>query len=385
MDTNRAQLAYVAESTFNEIPATPAWQILRFKSEDLKADKGTVVSEEIRADRQISDLAKVSLGANGGFGYELSYGAFSTLIAAALGTSAVVVNETVAVTFAAAGQTITIDAGTWAVTPLPGQFIRISNAADAGNNGIKLVTAATSTVITLAAGSLTADESADTVTIRGTAYRNGVSLPTFTLERKTVTNAAADYFQRYSGMGVDEWNMAIGVGKITEGTFSFVGSTPTVDDAEYAGSTYTAAATNQVQNATSHIAAVYYGGALATEHLTALEFSIKNNLRAKGEIGSDTPFELGNGEFSASGKITAYFQDNTLYGNMINHTYSSVAWLTTDAAGNSMGFHFPRINFSPADPNVGGKNQDIMLDLPFQAIMDPTIGYTMIVTEIPAP
>ena len=384
MDANRSQISYVLESVFATTPATPAWQVLRFTGEDLKADKETVVSAEIRLDRQVADLAKVNTGAAGGFKYELSYGAFSALIAAALGATAVIVNQTVAVTFAAAGQTMTIDAGTWAVTPVPGQFLKISNAVDVGNNGIKLVTAATTTVVTFAAGSLTADESADSVTIKGTAYKNGVALPSFSLERKTVNSAAADFFQRYTGMGVDEWNMSISTAKINEGSFNFVGAAPVTDDAEVAGCSYIAAPTNQVQNATSHVTAVYTGGALTAEHLTSLEFAVKNNLRAKDEIGRDGAFELGNGEFNVTGKLGAYFANNTLYAAMIAHAYSSAAWITTDGAGNSMGFHFPKISFLPGDPNVSGKNTDIMLDLPFQAIMDPTTGATFIVTEIPA-
>lgn len=384
MDSNLAQIARVKEVTFKTTPATPAWKVLRIKSDDLKADKGTVKSEEVRSDRQVSDKAKVSMAAAGGFQGELSYGAFSDLIEAALGTTAVVVNETVAVTFAAAGQTMTIDAGTWAVTPVPGMFLKISSAVDSGNNGVKLVIAATTTVVTFAAGSLTADESADSVTIKGTAYANGILLPSFSLERKTVAQGGADYFQRYLGMGVDEWSVSMAPGKIVETNFQFVGAKPEASNDAVAGCTYTAAPTNQVQNATSHVNAVLLDAVAATEHLTGLEFQVKANLRAKPEIGSETPFELGTGEFMVTGKFTAYFKDNTLYQAMLDHTYAGVAWRTQDSAGNIMGFHFPKIAWDPADPVVSGKNADIMLDLPFEAIMDPVTGKTFVFTEIPA-
>lgn len=382
MDSNRTRIAIVVESTPGTTPATPAFQILRITGEDFKAEKETVVSAELRSDRQIADFAKVNSGASGGFKFELSYGSFSTLIVAALGTAAVVVSETVVVTFASAGQTMTIDAGTWAVTPLPGQFLKISGAADTGNNGIKRVVAASTTVITFAAGSITDNESADSVSIKGTAYKNGLLLPQYTVERTTNTTAGADYLQAYRGMGVDEFSISIATAKITEGSFSFVGFNGTTYDAPIAGATYAAAATTQVQNATSHVASVFRDGVVSTEHITGIDFSVKNNLRAKNEIGRDGAFELGLGGFGLTGKITTYFADNTLYAAMIAHDYSSLAFVTTDAAGNSMAFHMPRINFMPADPNATAKNTDIMMELPFQAILDPTTGATFIVTEI---
>lgn len=508
MDTNLAQLSIVPEVTFKTTPDTPAWQILRFKSEDMKADKGTAASEEIRSDRQLSDLAMVSLAAGGGFQYELSYGTYSTLIAAALGTTAVVVNQTgvmslddssetltkigvkatglltgtdapsdgeefvigaktyvaktaltapetenevligislatfldnlkaavndaggtpgtdygsdttanatvtattntattqafEAITAGTAGNLLATttdavdlswgattltggEAATWTVTPIAGQFIKVTGSATAANNGVKLVVSVSASVITCAAGSFTADTVQEHITIRGTAYKNGVSLPSFSIERKTVNQAAADYFQRYAGMGVNEWSLNIVTGKIATGAFQFTGSTPSVSDAAIAGATYAAATTSQVQNATSHVTRIYLDGALNTEHLMGLEFTINNNLRAKPEVGSATPFELGNGEFNASGKVDAYFKDNGLYQKMIEHTYAAVAWFTQDTAGNGMGFHFPKISYNPADPNVSGKNNDIMLNLPFQAIMDPVSGSTFVFTEIPA-
>jgi hypothetical protein len=509
MDSNRAQLSYVLETDFGVIPATPVFKILRTTGEDLKAAKDTVVSAEIRADRQVADLAKVNSGASGGFKFEWSYGAYSSLIAAALGTTGIVVNQTAPMTIV--GQVLTKDgvvkatatltgtntpanndtvtlgvktytfkttltdgvvanevliggslaialdnlkaavnnaggvsgtdygsattanatieattntattqlfqaltggtagnalaatevsanlsfgvgvttllggqAATWLVEPVPGQFLRVSGFVTTANNGPKRVVSVTSTAVTFAAGSFTFDEAGVSGTIVGTAYRNGISLPTFTFERKLVNNAAADFYQRYLGMGVDEWNMSITTAKINEGSFGFIGASADTDDDLFAGATYAAAPTNQVQNATSHVTAIFQGGTTSTEHLTALEFAVKNNVRAKNEIGRDGAFELGLGEFTLTGKVSAYFKDNTFYAAMIAHDYSSLAWVTTDAAGNSMGFHLPKINFMPGDPNATAKNTDIMLELPFQAILDPVSGYSFIVTEMPA-
>jgi len=79
-DTSSTRLAYVAESTQNNIPASPSWKNLRFTSESLNYNKTTVTSEEIRPDRNVSDMIDVGFGVGGEIGFELSYGTLDDLI-----------------------------------------------------------------------------------------------------------------------------------------------------------------------------------------------------------------------------------------------------------------------------------------------------------------
>ena len=83
-DANRVQLAYVAESTFGEKEEGSDLQILRYNSESLKQDMATTISEEIRSDRQISDVARIGLSASGAIDFELSYGSHDDFLKAAL-------------------------------------------------------------------------------------------------------------------------------------------------------------------------------------------------------------------------------------------------------------------------------------------------------------
>jgi hypothetical protein len=79
-DASGTRLAFVAESTENTIPASPSWQNLRFTSESLNYNKQTVSSEEIRADRNVSDMIDVGFGVGGEIGFELSYGTLDSLL-----------------------------------------------------------------------------------------------------------------------------------------------------------------------------------------------------------------------------------------------------------------------------------------------------------------
>ena len=83
-DSSLMQLAYIAETNWGVTPSTPVFTPLRVTGESLKINREGVVSEEIRADRSVSDIIQVGGSADGGFNFELSYGTFDDLLAGLL-------------------------------------------------------------------------------------------------------------------------------------------------------------------------------------------------------------------------------------------------------------------------------------------------------------
>lgn len=79
---NRAELRYVAEATYGITPASPALKYLRFKGETLNANIETARSEEIRADRNETDLIKIGSNAGGNIEFELSHGSYDDFLEA---------------------------------------------------------------------------------------------------------------------------------------------------------------------------------------------------------------------------------------------------------------------------------------------------------------
>lgn len=79
-DTSATRLAYVSEVTQGVTPATPAFKTGRYTGESLVLDVDTITSEEIRADRNVSDLIRVGQRVTGGFDFELSYGAYDEFL-----------------------------------------------------------------------------------------------------------------------------------------------------------------------------------------------------------------------------------------------------------------------------------------------------------------
>lgn len=78
------QLAFIKETEWGTTPSTPAWQILRLTGESFKITRETKKSAEITPERGVTDLIHVGGGAEGGFEFELSYGAYDDIFASML-------------------------------------------------------------------------------------------------------------------------------------------------------------------------------------------------------------------------------------------------------------------------------------------------------------
>ena len=83
-DANRVGIRYIEEVTWNTTPATPTMQALRLTSDSMIPAVDTIISEELRDDRMISDLIQISRSNTGGFDFELSATTFDDLFEGAL-------------------------------------------------------------------------------------------------------------------------------------------------------------------------------------------------------------------------------------------------------------------------------------------------------------
>lgn len=83
-DASGTRLAFVAESTEGTTPSSPTFNVLRYKSNSLAAQKEFIRSEEIRSDRNVSDHIVVGEKAQGTISGELSYGTYDDILAGLL-------------------------------------------------------------------------------------------------------------------------------------------------------------------------------------------------------------------------------------------------------------------------------------------------------------
>jgi hypothetical protein len=84
-DSSRHNLFAIAEATYGTTPATPAFKTIRHTGTTLALSKNTMISEELRADRQISDFRHGTKQTGGDISGELSFGTYDDFFEAVLG------------------------------------------------------------------------------------------------------------------------------------------------------------------------------------------------------------------------------------------------------------------------------------------------------------
>lgn len=83
-DSSQVGLFFLPEVTWGTTPAS-ALTAMRYTSEDLAETIETKASDEVRADRMVSDLSRVGFGVGGSINFEYSVGTWDAFLEAALG------------------------------------------------------------------------------------------------------------------------------------------------------------------------------------------------------------------------------------------------------------------------------------------------------------
>lgn len=386
--SNRAQLAFITEVTPGTTPGGNGTS-LRYTGESLDFAVQTTQSNEIRADRQVSDLIQTGASGSGGFNFELSYKEYDTLLQAALqsvynsfGTNGVFTPGVYSVGTAGAAftaSTITAQTGT-PFTNIPvGAWIKVYKAVGTVTY-YALVTAVTGTVLTVSAATpLAVFNSAAGDTITSLAVSNGTTQGSFSLE---VGHTDINQYRLYKGFSPNKVSLSMQSGQIVTGSFDFMGMAGAISGTTSMG-TVVASQTNSPMNAVTGVGTLLEGGAALTgTYMKSLSIDITNNLRGQDAIGVLGYAGIATGSVAVTGSVQVYFNDATMMNKLINNTKTSLAFYIKDNAGNAYGFNLPSVKFSSGKVNAGGLNQDTMVDLQFTAYMDATLLKTIIVSKM---
>lgn len=386
-DANLTALLYAAETAFAETPDLGSTlQELRFVSESLVHNKNTIVSEELRSDRARSDLIQAALSAEGEINCELVLEAYNDLILAGLMASAWVSGQaSITATSNATAQTITATVGTFATAQQTAKYAKVAGFANSGNNGIFRVVSCTSTVMTLAAGSLTgADETTKSgVTVDYKYARNGTTLTSFLIEKQFNSLDPAHYVAMVGGV-VNEMSLSLEARAIARLNFGMMGSKLIAGAATYGDGSPTAVSTNPVCNATGNIGTILWNGSALGANAMSFDMTLNNNLRDRPAISHLSSLVYGKGTIDLTGSLNCYFEDPTMLTALLAHTSADLFIPIIDADGNVMSIHLPELKFSNGTPQAEGINTDLMANMEFQALVDPTLGYVIQVDQLAA-
>jgi hypothetical protein len=213
--------------------------------------------------------------------------------------------------------------------------------------------------------------------------KGGTVRKSFSILRKLGAVADNDKpYQLFTGCEVSKMALTIPTDGRVTGSFSILGKDLSVATAAPTGSTFVAANTKPFMQAKA--GKIYEGGALVG-YFTEANFTVENGLSPRNAIGdAGTAIENASiGTQNVTGQVTAYFKNATLLEKFLNGTQSTLKYELPDSAGNKYEILFPKILYTGGQTDTNGQSGDIMIPLPFQAILDSTAATSIQITRTP--
>lgn len=390
MDSSQHKMSAIVESVYGTTPDTPAMKVLRHKGTTMALAKGSIVSEELRADRQISDMRHGVKQVGGEITGELSYGTYDDYFQACLGGTwaAKAAPYTASTISAAASDNSINDSALGLPVLLAGDKVTIAGfTGTAGNNRAgAVVVSSTSAKLVISGGVALVDDAAGaavTITTLSEQLKPGAIRRSFSILRD-FTDAVDVGQNRYhlsKGIEVASLKLSMGVEALVQVVLGLIGKDqPEPSDTAPDGITYVDANTNAVMD--TFTGSITEGGVqIAT--VSELNLTLENGLAPKNVLFQDTIGRPSLGRSNLTATMTAYAENASLLKKFINQTESSVIFYMGDAAGNKYRVRIPRIKYTGGQMDTAGQGP-IMIPAPFQALLDPTTGTNLIIERIAA-
>ena len=382
-DSSRHNLFFVPEDTYGTTPANPALTKLRHKGTTLGLAKGSVTSEEIRADRQVQDFRHGTKQVGGDVTCELCYAAFDALLEAVLcGTWAAEHAQVAKTTIsAAAADNSYNDSGAGLPVYTVGDTVTIAGFTTAGNNGAAVVVSSTASKLVVSGLTLTDETAGDTVTITQTnldVLKAGVVRRSFSMLRNFGDIETADKpYHMFTGVELAKLDLKVTPGAIVELGFGLVGKGMSTATAAPAGATYPAADTHSPMDSFSGAVLV---DAVENGVVTELTTTLENGIEARFVVGSAETIRPSIGRSNMSGQLSVYFEDSDMIDRFLDETETAISYVLGDG---TQGYRitYPRVKFTGGQPDVKGAGP-ITLTMPFQALYSTSAGTQIIVKRL---
>ncbi len=381
-DANRVQVSYVEESSFGVAETGSNLQILRLKNESLVHDKATTVSEEMRADRQISDIVRIGVSTSGDIAFELSYGTYDDFLVASLLSSgwSSEVKISAAITMSATASDNSLnDSASGFGSFTANQWVLISGFTTAANNGFKKIISVTSAKLIFVNGAMVDEVVGDPVTVQmGGQITNGTSLVSYNIERQYQDLSAV--LSLFLGQSINTLNLDIPVDGIITGTFGFMGSEET-SLAATAGDGYTAVGTTAVMTGANHVP--NFMESYTEQGIISLAISLTDNLRTRQQVGTLGVVSIGTGTVEITGTFSVYFETAALYDKFLAHQDTSIAVAVKDSQGSGYVIELPAVVITTGTRSAGGINTDVIGEFGYSAKLSATEGTTIRIARFP--
>ena len=386
-DSSRHSLFFVAESTYGTTPASPAFKTFRHTSASVALAKGTMLSEELRSDRQIADYRHGIRRTGGEIGCELSFNSFEDILQAVMcGTWTTKFNPYSATTISTSSTDNSINSSANAL-PIcdPGDRITLSGFSAGSVTNNQTVTVVTSTaskmVVTSSPALVTqAAGTSHTLTCLSQGLKAGITRRSFSLLRR-FEDMSPEQFHLFTGVEFNTFGLTAETENAVNLTFGVVGQDAlAASSTAPAGSTYPAASTTGMMD---NFSGRILEGGTEIAIVSSFNMTLENGIEPRFSLGSKTSrIRPSIGRSNLSGELTAYFEDVAMLNKFYNETSSSLQMIFNDQAGNQYSFVIPNVKYNGGQPDVSGQGS-IMLTLPWQAIYNTAAASQLAITRSP--
>ena len=289
MNSSETEIGILAEPSWGGTPSPLTFQAIRITGESLKVNRNNIVSDEIRSDRNTSDLIQVGGSADGGIEGELSYGTFDELIESALFS-------------------------TW-----------------------------------------TSDN-----------IINGTTQKSFHVQKKQ-SDGASSIYELYKGMVVDTMVINVAAGEKTTVSFTFIGKNGTIGTSA-TGTTTDATTTEVLDGANAFVLNDFFVSPVP--NLMSMQLTISNNLAAKPVAGSVDLIGVRAGRCVVTGTASLYFDSKAMMDLFLAGTGGALSITLGKVTTEKYTIALPNVKIQDADHFSPGNDEDVMLNITFQALYD---------------
>lgn len=227
-----------------------------------------------------------------------------------------------------------------------------------------------------------------TKTIRvwiGDYLRNGTTKRYNSIEQQ-YQDLAAPEFDTYAGMLGDTFDLTLAQQAIKTSKLGFIGFGATNSTTRFAGSTdvttdYLGAVprTGDVFNTSSNVARVAENGTpIATNFVQGLTIAMANGLRRQNAVGTLASIGIGASRCKVTGTLNTYYFSNAIRTKLLAGTATAIDTRVVDPAGiRAYVVDLPRVKLTDGTPDGIQVDSDRTLNAQFQALKDPTLGFTI--------
>lgn len=346
----------------------------RFTQEQYSGTPQTTESAQIRTDRQSSGQIVTGLAVDGGHNFELAKeqaiedflesAMFNAWQTSSIQNLNLELNLTTKKLIRATGSFV--DDGV-----VVGDFIQLSNFAVAANNAIVMATAVTALEVTFShpQGMVTAVSEAASYQIC-----DKISIGT-TKKSMTIEKTFLDLTTKaivYRGCMVSQMELNVEYGNLVSGSFQTQGNDYQTADAasEFASyeTYFTDPATTNSLNGSVDMPFIATNVTGSWEQdsfcLQSLGLTLNNNLTVQNCIGKAAPEDYSPGTAQIQANLSSYLKDGNwgLLAKKLSQESFALGFMVQNVDG-WYGFYIPALQVSFDDPQSGGANQEISMDM----------------------